>query len=74
MPENWFCQVCISSRGPPLIEGSGPWAKLIVLNDASNPKAFRLPKAIREYFEGVVTGKNGEYEDAAEAVVVSKAK
>ena len=29
-----------------------------------NPTAFSLPQQMREHFEGVVVGEEGEYEDA----------
>lgn len=33
--------------------------------DRKNPRAFRLPERVRDYFEGVKTGPEGEYEDVA---------
>ena len=37
-----------------------------------DPTAFNLPRDIRNYFEGVKTGEEGEYEDMHNVKIVSK--
>lgn len=41
----------------------GSFGRLTAQLDRKNPSAFHLPKQVREYFEGVRTGTEGEYED-----------
>ena len=36
---------------------------MLAILQKKNPSAFNLPKDIREYFEGVRTGTEGEYEE-----------
>ena len=47
-------------------EGSLPrglWSQLRKTIQYRNPTAFRLPREVRDYFEGVTTGEEGEYEE-----------
>jgi hypothetical protein len=72
MPVEWFCNVCRTVRGASansLPIHNGPFALLLEKLDAKNSSAFRLPDDVREYFEGVRTGADGEYE---EIVAVTK--
>ena len=39
------------------------FGQLLAILHRKNPSAFHLPKDIREYFEGVRTGAEGEYEE-----------
>jgi len=61
----WFCNVCQSSRQPPPpdSESRGAFGDLLVRLSERNPSAFQLPQDIRDYFDGVRTGGEGEYED-----------
>ena len=64
MPAEWFCNVCLSNRQPPQSPAyRGPFALLLENLDAKNSSAFRLPDDVRDYFEGVKTGPEGEYEE-----------
>lgn len=40
--------------------------------DRKNPRAFRLPERLRDYFEGVKTGPDGEYEEIVSAAAKAK--
>lgn len=75
MPVEWFCNVCRSSRDPagPVIP-SGPFALLLDNLDGKNSSAFRLPTDVRDLFEGVKTGPDGEYEDIVTAVKPTRKK
>jgi len=64
---SWFCYVCRAKRDPIAKPGRGLFSGLQHLLHRLNPKAFSSPPAIREYFDGVRTGEEGEYEEAATA-------
>ncbi|KAI1457261.1 hypothetical protein F4805DRAFT_199831 [Annulohypoxylon moriforme] len=65
MPEEWYCNECNYFRSPPFNgECPGPFRSLFSLLDRKNTRAFRLPEDIRELFEDVRTGPDGEYEEA----------
>jgi hypothetical protein len=65
MPVEWFCNVCKTSRAPArLPTHTGVFAGLLEKLESKNSSAFRLPREVREYFEGVRTGPDGEYEEA----------
>lgn len=62
--EEWYCNACNSrdcSRSND--EEGGFFGPLLANLERKNPSAFILPKAIREYFENVKTGPEGEYEE-----------
>lgn len=60
----WFCHDCSIKRDPSKVgEYSGPFGDLMTNLDKKGATSYRLPKRIREYFEGVRTGVDGEYED-----------
>ncbi|CCC08313.1 unnamed protein product [Sordaria macrospora k-hell] len=64
MPDEWFCNVCRTAHKPPVFPVySGPFASLMEKLDAKNSSAFALPLDVREYFEAVRTGQDGEYEE-----------
>jgi hypothetical protein len=65
LPDEWFCNVCQSTRQPRREDEPGTFGPLLSNLERKNPSAFHLPKAIREYFEGVKTGTEGEYEEGA---------
>lgn len=61
MPADWFCNVCLGERHS-FGRHSGAFRSLLERLDPKNSSAFRLPLVIRDYFEGVRTGVDGEYE------------
>jgi hypothetical protein len=61
--DQWFCPRCVARRSYGQVETSGVLGRIIRRIDEINPKAFNLPFEIREYFEGVKTGDEGEYEE-----------
>lgn len=66
IPDEWFCNECQIRYNPPLVdEHNGIFGPLVTNLQRKNPRAFRLPESIRDYFEGVKTGAEGEYEEAA---------
>ncbi|KAI0887218.1 uncharacterized protein GGS22DRAFT_106297 [Annulohypoxylon maeteangense] len=65
MPDEWYCNECKHSYTPPFSgEYQGPFRSLFSLLDRKNTRAFRLPEDVRELFEDVRTGPEGEYEEA----------
>lgn len=65
VPDEWFCNECQVRFNPPLLnEHKGIFGSLVAGLERKNPRAFRLSEPIREYFEGVKTGMEGEYEEA----------
>ncbi|KAK5265216.1 hypothetical protein LTR99_006315 [Exophiala xenobiotica] len=59
----WFCPRCVAKRSRSTTKPTGLLGSLIRRVDDTIPKAFALPHDVREYFEGVKTGEEGEYED-----------
>ncbi|KAI1492122.1 hypothetical protein F5X96DRAFT_424651 [Biscogniauxia mediterranea] len=66
-PDEWFCNECSQRFYPSMAEYDGAFDQLFSNLERKNPRAFRLPEDIREYFEGVKTGPEGEYEDIPQA-------
>lgn len=65
LPDEWYCNECIGRRNGRMPEGEGIFGYLLSKIERQNSKAFALTREIREYFEGVKTGTEGEYEDIA---------
>ena len=63
LPDEWFCNDCISRRQPRTKDEDGIFGSLLSNLYRRNPSAFHLTKDIREYFVGVKTGTEGEYEE-----------
>ncbi|KAK0710935.1 hypothetical protein B0H67DRAFT_269147 [Lasiosphaeris hirsuta] len=64
MPVEWFCNVCRLSRDPAAFPAhDGGFSSLLESLDGRNSSAFRLPGDVRELFDNVRTGIDGEYED-----------
>ena len=64
LPPEWFCPRCIASRpSSNQVETTGIFGRVIRRVANMNPKSYSLPVDIREYFEGVKTGDEGEYEE-----------
>lgn len=65
--EPWFCYICVSQRpmsaAQPQKASRGLFAGLLNNLNKQNPKNFSLPQEIREYYDGVGTGKNGEFQE-----------
>ena len=61
--EQWFCPRCVASQHAAPVEAIGILGRIVRHNEDSNPKAFCLPFEIRNYFECVKTGDEGEYEE-----------
>ena len=59
----WYCPRCMARRNRGPAHTSGILGRIINRIEDINPKAFALPFDIREYFEGVKTGDEGEYEE-----------
>lgn len=62
--ESWLCYVCHASRSPPAKPSQGLFSDLLYLLEKKNPTAFFLPDRIRDFFDTVRTGEDGEYVDA----------
>ena len=61
----WFCPQCLGRRSN---EAPSPVGLLgVLVRRVGNiiPKAYTLPIDVRDYFEGVRTGEEGEYEEVA---------
>ncbi|KLU83523.1 hypothetical protein MAPG_02580 [Magnaporthiopsis poae ATCC 64411] len=68
LPEEWFCNVCLSERNPAsMLHRSGSFQYLITDLNMKNSSAFRLPADVRDYFVDVRAGPDGEYEDVPPA-------
>ncbi len=65
LPADWYCITCGNIRTGPGINHRrrGLFGELSMLVEKKNPVAFHLPKYIRDCFEGVRTGPEGEYEE-----------
>lgn len=61
--DRWFCNECNVRNFFPSGERKGVFGALLSSLDGKNPRSFGLPANIRERFEGVKTGADGEYED-----------
>ncbi|KAF6807305.1 PHD-finger domain-containing protein [Colletotrichum sojae] len=71
-PDEWFCNLCFSIRYPTRVpEHKGPFGGMLNCLEKTNPQAFKLPREVQLYFEGVKIGADGEYEDV---VVPTKPK
>ena len=60
----WLCPACVAreaNKGAP--SPAGLLGRLLRAVDSIIPKAYNLPHEIRDYFEGVRTGDEGEYEE-----------
>ena len=59
----WFCYVCEAKRAPQPRLTRGLFAAIRTKLSKQNPVAYNLPLEIRDYFDGVKTGEEGEYEE-----------
>ncbi|KAL8775386.1 MAG: hypothetical protein Q9209_000394 [Squamulea sp. 1 TL-2023] len=58
---DWFCQACASQPSPPPARGIFPLLRHSF--HRKTPTAYKLPLSIRNHFENVATGDDGEYEE-----------
>ena len=65
LDEPWYCYICESNRNEVKKLPSGIFSELLHRLNKKNPVSFTLPPMIRDYFEGVGTGPDGEYMEAA---------
>ncbi|KAI0841565.1 hypothetical protein F5Y06DRAFT_293265 [Hypoxylon sp. FL0890] len=66
MPDEWYCNECKHRYYPPFGgEHKGALRSLFTVLERKNPRSFRLPEDVRDLFEGVRTGPEGEYEEIA---------
>lgn len=62
----WYCYKCLAKKEPRAkFTAGGVFSSLINNIDDKNPSAYHLPYDVRDFFEGVKTGEEGEYEDSA---------
>ena len=71
--DDWFCMKCSEDRAPP----PPPMTPSIFSPLISKPfrkgeMSYALPSSIRQHYEGVTTGEDGEYDE--EIGVVKKKK
>lgn len=60
----WFCFECRFRREPHLrVPRRGLNSELMYGMDDRNPMSFRLPTFLRDFYESVKTGEEGEYEE-----------
>ncbi|ETN39591.1 uncharacterized protein HMPREF1541_05817 [Cyphellophora europaea CBS 101466] len=57
----WFCPQCQAKRTKDEGDSKAMFGKALRSLDHVIPRAFILPDGIRDYFEGVRTGEEGEY-------------
>lgn len=57
----WFCPQCQAKRVKDTEDSKAIFGKAFRALEHVIPRAFSLPEGIREYFEGVRTGEEGEY-------------
>ena len=62
LPDEWFCNDCLTKDTLPQ-QRDGTFGALLSNLERKNPSAFHLPKVVRDYFDGVKTGTEGEYEE-----------
>jgi len=66
LPDEWFCNECIPPERP-VEDYQSLFGQLLFQLETKCPRAFSLPSPIREYFEHVKTGNEGEYEEIQQA-------
>jgi hypothetical protein len=66
MIDSRYCNSCRALRDPPHHNSNRLFEKLIDKMARLNPVTYRLPKDIRNYFDGVTTGEDGEYQESHE--------
>jgi hypothetical protein len=59
----WYCPRCVARRTKEVPHPTGLLGMVLRRVEDIIPKAYALPEDVREYFEGVRTGEEGEYEE-----------
>ena len=67
--DSWFCNKCTGDNLPHPPPAPGIFSGLLGDVHRKSTRSFALPVAIRHYFKGVVTGEDGEYEEASNVKV-----
>lgn len=67
LDEPWFCHTCIVRRDGPNKAAQGLFSGLLNNLEKRNPVNYTLPANIREYFDGVATGKDGKFAEPTNA-------
>ena len=69
LDEPWYCYICVAKRPisatQPEKVSHGLFAPLLNDLNTQNPKNYELPKDVRDFYEGVGTGKLGEFLEVA---------
>ena len=63
LPETWYCHACTAQNALQPKRRSGFLGRLSQKAESKNPVAFFNPVDIRNFFEGVKTGDEGEFQD-----------
>lgn len=58
---DWYCPECVVKRRPEAVKSEGFMSALIDHMNDAYPRAYNLPHEVRNYFENVKTGDDGEY-------------
>ncbi|KAL8731445.1 MAG: hypothetical protein Q9166_003420 [cf. Caloplaca sp. 2 TL-2023] len=66
----WYCQACASQPVPAPARGIFPLLRHNL--QKKPPTAYNLPRSLRNYYEDVITGEDGEYDEVG--AQTSKAK
>lgn len=61
LDEPWFCHKCVAKRDGPQKPQRGLFATLLANLSNRNPTNYTLPTDIKNYFDGVATGKDGKF-------------
>jgi len=61
LPDPWFCPECEAKERGPAAHSTGLISGLIDHVNDMYPRAYNLPQDVRNYFENVRTGDEGEY-------------
>lgn len=59
----WHCYDCMKKRAGLERKERGVFMYLGTDVNGKNPSAFILPHMVRDFFDGVKTGEEGEYEE-----------
>ena len=64
LPETWHCHVCTARNVPQPKQPRGLFGNIMENLGKRNPVSYIMPMDIRDFFENVVTGQEGEFKDA----------
>ncbi|GAB7352617.1 hypothetical protein MBLNU459_g2994t1 [Dothideomycetes sp. NU459] len=72
LQEPWYCFTCVAKRAQPPKQHRGLFSALLSNVEKRNPTTFSLPQKVREYFDGISTGKDGRFLDMVNSKTRSK--